>query len=227
MNPREDPGVAPLVKICGLTRPADARRAAAAGAEFLGVVLVAGTPRALTPEQARRVVVGLGPSVVAVVADLEIARIVEAARHIGASVLQLHGEESPADVARLREQGPWEIWKALSVRGVEEVLRGVDAYSEVVDGILLDGWHPRRRGGSGATFSWKDVAEVRGRFPGALRLVVAGGLNPGNVEEAVRVLKPHVVDVSSGVEKAPGIKSAERISEFILNAHRAGTRRSE
>jgi phosphoribosylanthranilate isomerase len=164
---------------------------------------------------------------VAVVADLETGRVVEAARHIGASVLQLHGEEAPADVARLRGQGPWEIWKALSVRQVEEVLQGVDAYAGVVDGILLDGWHPRQRGGTGATFSWKDVAKVRGRFPDGLRLVAAGGLNPGNVEEAARVLKPHVVDVSSGVEAAPGVKSAEKISEFILKAHRAGTRRSE
>ena len=215
------------MKICGLTEPADARRAAAAGAEFLGVVLVSGTPRALTPQQARRVVAGLEASVVAVVADLETARVVEAAKHIGASVLQLHGEESLAEIARLREQGPWEIWKALSVRKVEEVLQGVDAYAGVVDGILLDGWHPRQRGGTGATFAWKDVAEVRGRFPDGIRLVAAGGLNPGIVEEAVRVLKPHVVDVSSGVESAPGIKSAEKVNEFIQNARRAGKRRSQ
>jgi phosphoribosylanthranilate isomerase len=173
------------------------------------------------------VVVGLGPSIVVVVADLEVVRVVEAARGVGASVVQLHGEESPADVAQLREQGPWEIWKALSVRGVEDALRGVDAYSGVVDGILLDGWHPHRRGGTGAVFSWKDVAAVRGSIPDELRLVAAGGLNPGNVEEAVRLLKPHVVDVSSGVEAAPGIKSAEKVSEFIQNAHRAGKRRSQ
>lgn len=222
MRDSRGPVTSPAVKICGLTRAEDARLAAEAGADYLGVVLVPETPRAVTPERGRDVVSGLEPPVVAVVADLEVARAAETAGVVGAQVIQLHGEESPLYLAELRTRGPWELWKALSVRGVEDVRRGLEAYAGVADGIVLDGWHPSRKGGTGVAFSWKDVSELRGSFPQGLRLVAAGGLDPGNVEEAIRVLEPHVVDVSSGVEEAPGVKSPERVKAFILSVRRAG-----
>ena len=211
---------APAIKICGLTRRQDAELAARAGADFLGIVLVPGTPRALSAEVARDVLAGLAPPAVAVVANLPLDRTVTAAQTVGASVLQLHGEEPPNLVGDLKGLGQWKVWKAIRVKCVEDILRGLDAYGAVVDGILLDGWHPRLRGGSGTPFSWGDVAEIRGRFPDGVHLIAAGGLNPENVEEAILRLDPHVVDVSSGVEESPGIKNSEKLRAFVRNARR-------
>jgi phosphoribosylanthranilate isomerase len=211
----------PSIKICGLTRREDAELAAGAGADFLGVVLVPGTPRALSPKAARDVLGGLAPPAVAVMADLPLDQAAALAETIGAAVVQLHGGETPAFAGDLKELGPWKVWKAIRVKGVEDVLRGLDAYGAVVDGILLDGWHPRKKGGSGTPFSWEEVAEVRGKVPEEVRLIAAGGLSPENVEEAIRRLRPHVVDVSSGVEERPGIKSPEKVRAFVRNARRA------
>lgn len=213
----------PAVKICGLTRRQDARMAVEAGADLLGVVLVDGSPRVLTAREARAVAGDLGVPVVAVVADLPRDEAVRAAVEAGADILQLHGEETPAYAAGLKGSGPWEVWKAIRVRDAEDVGRGLAAYRGSVDGLLLDGWHPRRKGGAGASFPWREVAaELRGVIPEGLRLAVAGGLDPDNVGEAVRVLAPGIVDVSSGVEERPGIKSREKVAAFIQNARRAG-----
>jgi phosphoribosylanthranilate isomerase len=210
------------VKICGLTRREDARAALRAGAAYLGVVLVPGTPRALTAEEARGVTEGLPLPVVAVVADQLLSIVVRDATALGAAVIQLHGEEAPAYVDEVRGAGPWEVWKALRVRKAEEVLRGFQAYGDVAHGFLLDGWHPSQRGGAGVSFSWETVSKVRAALPTGLRLIAAGGLNPGNVEEAIRRLSPHVVDVSSGVEVSPGIKDWNKMAAFVGNARRAG-----
>lgn len=209
---------APGVKVCGLTRRDDARRAAEAGADYLGVILVPGTPRAVSGSQGRAVVEGLGVPVVGVVADLSPARTGDQARELGAGVVQLHGREDPEFVRALRDEGPWEIWKALRVRDTQALLSELCRFAPLVDGILLDSWHPLRRGGTGTPFSWADVARIRDAFPNEAALVAAGGLNPGNVAEAIRHLRPHVVDVSSGVEESPGIKSHEKIVAFIQAA---------
>ena len=212
----------PAVKICGLRRREDAEAAARAGADYLGVVLVPGTARAMTPETAREVLRGLLVPVVVVVADSPLSLAVEAAEILGAEVIQLHGAESPGFVAELAAGGPWRVWKSIRVRGVDDVGRGLETYGEVADGLLLDGWHPVRIGGSGVSFSWAEVEAVRDAFPEGLDLIAAGGLTPSNVEEAVRRLAPEVVDVSSGVELSPGIKSPELIAAFVRNANRPG-----
>jgi phosphoribosylanthranilate isomerase len=208
----------PAVKICGLRRREDAEAAARAGADYLGVVLVPGTPRALEPESAREVLKGLPVPVVAVVADSPLDTVVEAAGILGAGVIQLHGREPPEFAAEVAAAGPWKVWKSVRVREVDDVRRGLDAYGEAVDGLLLDGWHPALIGGSGASFSWSEIGRMRSAFPEGLDLIAAGGLTPSNVEEAVRRLTPEVVDVSSGVEVGPGVKSPEMITGFIRNA---------
>jgi phosphoribosylanthranilate isomerase len=212
----------PAIKICGLTRPEDASAAAEAGADFLGVVLVPGTPRAVTPEQARGVVGGLAVPPVAVMADEPPGEAERIAVTVGATIIQLHGDESPEYAWDLGERGPWKIWKALRVKDIEDVLLGIATYGSSVDGLLLDGWHPRHRGGSGLPFDWRAVEEIRGSFPEGLQFIAAGGLRPENVEEAVRRMAPHVLDVSSGVEVRPGVKSRKKIRAFIRNARRPG-----
>ena len=208
----------PLVKICGLTRPEDARAAVDAGADYLGVVTVPDTPRARTPRDARDVRGDLDVELALVCADRPAERMAEDAREAGAGVLQLHGDEEPDDVRRLRELGGWTIWKAVRVRGPEDVERAVERYGALVDALHLDAWHPRRIGGTGVAFSWEAVRGLRERLPPGVGLVAAGGLTPDNVAEAVDVLRPDVVDVSSGVEREPGVKDHGLVRAFVRAA---------
>jgi phosphoribosylanthranilate isomerase len=118
----------------------------------------------------------------------------------------------------LRGLGEWQLWKALRVRDADDVLEALECFEGVADALLLDGWHPEHRGGSGARFPWDVVAAIRDRFPPEMALVAAGGLQPGNVAEAIWSLRPDVVDVSSGVELRPGIKDPGRVRAFIGQA---------
>ncbi|HSR42416.1 MAG TPA: phosphoribosylanthranilate isomerase, partial [Longimicrobiales bacterium] len=149
-----DPATAPRVKVCGLTRLRDARAAAAAGAEYLGAVLVPSSPRAVDAASAARIGEARPGSLVVVSADAEPAVLASRARRAEAAVLQLHGDESPADVRRLGEEGSWRVWKAVRVRGAEDVEDALERYGPVADALLLDGWHRDRLGGTGASFPW-------------------------------------------------------------------------
>lgn len=203
------------VKICGLTRRQDALHAAESGADFLGVVLVARSPRAVTPSGAREILDRIAVPSVLVVSDMEISRVVAAAETVGASVIQLHGNEGPEMVEELRSSGRWKIWKALRVRNAEVLREGLRRFAPRVDGLLLDSWRPGLTGGTGQVFPWEVAETVRSEVPSGLDLVVAGGLTPENVERAVARLRPQVVDVSSGVEGRPGVKDRRRVEAFI------------
>lgn len=213
----------PSVKICGLTRHEDARVAADAGAEYLGVVLVRRSPRGVTAADARRIRGDLPASLVLVSADRPVDRLSRDAETAGAEVLQLHGDEDPDAVRALRDAGGWTIWKSVRVREPADVARALDRYGGLVDGLHLDGWHPRRLGGTGRRFPWEEVRAMRDAVPEETTLVAAGGLTPANVARAVEVLRPDVVDVSSGVEERPasgdapraGVKDARRIRAFV------------
>ena len=135
-----------------------------------------------------------------------------------AAVIQLHGDEDGEYVEELCRRGKWAIWKAVRVRDPEDVTRAVEALGTSVDGLLLDGWHADRPGGSGVRFSWEGVRVLRDQIPSALKVIVAGGLTPGNVADAVRALRPDVVDVSSGVELNIRRKDPELIRAFVRNA---------
>jgi phosphoribosylanthranilate isomerase len=217
------PGL-PGVKICGVTRPVDAQEAERAGASWIGVVLVPSSPRAVDPAEARRIMEGVELPLVVVVADLEPELAARAAARAGAAVVQLHGEEPPDDVPALRAAGVREVWKALRMREPAQLEEGIARYGGIVDGILVEGWHPTLRGGAGVPFDWGKVAPLRNRLPSGVRFIAAGGLEPGNVAEAVRLLRPDAVDVSTGVEPPgrPGIKDPVRVRSFISAARAAG-----
>lgn len=209
----------PRLKICGLTRPEDARTAVEAGADVLGVVLVPSTPRATTPEAAARIRGELDAALALVTADRPVEELAAAARAAGADVLQLHGDEDPESLRRLRDLGGWTLWKAVRVRSRPDAEAGLERYADVADGLLWDGRHPERLGGAGVRFPWEEVAAVRRAFPEGLELIAAGGLTPDNVADAVRRLEPEVVDVSSGVEGAhPGQKDPDRLRAFARAA---------
>ena len=214
--------VVPEVKICGLTRVEDARLAERAGASYLGAILVPGTPRCVAPGEAGVLARAVGIPLVAVVADLAADAAARAADAAGARAVQLHGSESPAVVEALRERGSWELWKAVRVRERDDVLRALGRYGGLVDLLLLDAWSEHALGGTGTRFPWEVWDCRRTGLDDALRIGVAGGLSPDNVEEAVGRLAPDLVDVGSGVELGPGVKDPDRIEAFIGRA-RSGT----
>lgn len=212
---------APRVKICGLTRRPDAEAAVAAGADFLGVILAPGGKRTVTPEHAGSVLAALPATRVGVFVDAPAGELEEAAVTARLDVIQLHGDETPETAGRLREAG-WTVWKALRPRDGAEFAAGVARWAGAVDALLLDGWSPHAMGGTGERFPWPEVAALRGRVPEGLALVVAGGLRPENVAEAAALLRPDVVDVSSGVETAPGIKDVDAVRAFVAAARQSG-----
>jgi len=211
------------VKICGLRSPGDAVVAAEAGADYLGCVLVEGTPRAVTAAEAREVGRAGGLPLVIVVADRSLEWVEEAAGVSGAAVIQLHGNEDPAFVSSLRQRGPWAVWKAIRTRGAEDAREAFASFGEVSGGIVLDGWAPGALGGTGASFPWEEVAPLRASLPAGCLFIAAGGLNPENVTRVVSVLTPDIVDVSSGVEESPGLKDPVRIRDFVRFARSGST----
>ncbi len=215
--PAADLATLPAVKICGVTRSADARVAESLGASYVGMILSGGFERSVTPEVAAAITSSLEIKTVAVLVDesVEVATVI--AETVGVDVLQLHGNEPEGVVAELRAAGDWLVWKALRLREAHDLERGLQRYGESVDGLLLEGWHPSSVGGSGVAFAWEDFAAARDGFPEGVDLIAAGGLTPDNVREAVSLLRPHVVDVSSGVELEVGIKDAGLVQAFVTN----------
>lgn len=204
----------PAVKVCGLTRREDAELAVGAGAAYLGAILAPGYRRSVTASAARVIFRGLRARAVGVFVDPDGEALRSAAGSAGLHVVQLHGDEPPELADGVRSAG-YEVWKAVRVRGADDVSAAIRRYAGSVDALLLDGYHPSAAGGTGTSFDWSAVADRLGELPGGLRLVAAGGLRPENVAEAVRALRPHAVDVSSGVESAPGIKDPAAVRAFV------------
>lgn len=209
------------VKICGLTRREDAELAASLGADYLGVVLSAGYRRSVALPDAGTLLEGLAPTRVAVFVDESVESAEDLAAMAGVEVIQLHGSEPPEMVAELAAQRTWRLWKAVRAQGPDDVLRAVDRYGTWVEAILVEGWLEGVVGGGGARLSMARLGSLRELVLAPLRIVLAGGLTPGNVGRAVDHFRPHVVDVSSGVEVATGRKSPDLVTRFIRAARRA------
>ena len=210
------------VKICGLKTPADVAAVAASGAAYAGFVFFAKSPRNLTIPAARELALAapVGLAKVALVVDAEDAFLDAITEAMPLDMLQLHGHESPDRVAEVRARYGLPVMKAVGVAD-EGDLAAVFDYSLVADQILVDAKPPKNAdlpGGNGLSFDWRLVAQRRWLRPWML----AGGLTPDNVAEAIRLTNARQVDVSSGVESAPGIKDAGRISAFVKAAQMDG-----
>jgi phosphoribosylanthranilate isomerase len=222
------------IKICGTTNRDDALAAASAGADALGFVF-APSPRRVAPEAAAEIAAALPPHLdkVGVFVNESAEGIESVARQVGLTIVQLHGDESPDFARGLFRQARDHrngvsrprVFKAVSVMaGVEAVLREFAA-GDAVDGILLDSAVLRVacmgqgselvRGGRGVSFDWKRAMEFVPAIAQHTRVIVAGGLSPANVAEAMRMLNPWGVDVCSGVEATPGAKDHEKIRAFV------------
>jgi phosphoribosylanthranilate isomerase len=201
------------VKVCGITRAEDAQLAAALGAAAIGFVFWPSSPRCVTPEAARAIVAELPPFVVpvGVFVDQPVREILDAVAGAGLGAVQLHGREPSATCDRV---GP-RVIKSVSVRDGRPTL-DIDAYPGAVT-ILLDAHDPVRRGGTGRTVDWG----VAARVAASRRTILSGGLTASNVAEAIARVRPHAIDVSSGVEDAPGRKNAGKLTAFFAAVERA------
>ena len=210
------------VKFCGLTRAADAALGAALGASYLGVVF-AESRRRVDTAAARAVFAplqnGSAPRRVGVFGAVAADEIARTAQDIPVDVVQLSGDPSAADVVKLRELFAGEIWATRRIAG-GTVPPDLEELAGVADRVLLDArpTGSAALGGTGSTFDWEALAPHIAPLRSSMRLVVAGGLTPGNVGRAIELLAPNVVDVSSGVEKAPGIKDEQLMRAFVRAA---------
>ena len=207
------PGI--RVKICGLTLPEDVSAVADAGAAYAGFVFFPKSPRNVTIEQARHlaVEVPVGVAKVALVVNADDALLDAITAAVPLDILQLHGSESPKRVSEVRSRYGLPVMKAVGVADQEDVA-ALDLYAEVADQILVDAKPPKNAdlpGGNGVSFDWRLISARRWSKPWML----AGGLTPDNVAEAIALTGAKQVDVSSGVETAPGVKDAGVIQEFI------------
>lgn len=205
------------IKICGLTNTDDVAAAVAAGADALGFVFVADSPRHVTPEVAAtlvRATAGL-VTTVGLFVDADPDAIAEAVSVSGVSCVQLHGHESPELCARIGDtlRRPW--IKALRVGATADLAAEVIRYADA-SALLFDTYDPTCAGGTGQTFDWSALDNLPQGGPAR---ILAGGLTPENVAAAIARVRPYAVDVSGGVERAKGLKDAARMEHFARAVH--------
>lgn len=201
------------VKICGVRTPAILDAAIAAGADFVGLVFFQKSPRNLPLKDAQALAAAARgrAKTVAVMVDPDDALIDAVVADVRPDVLQLHGSETPERVSAVKDRSGLSVFKAVPVAGVADVA-GAARYAEVADTILFDAKAPAGAdlpGGNGLRFDWKLLHGVTAPF------ALSGGLDAGNVAEAIRLSGAGLVDVSSGVETAPGEKDAALIEQFV------------
>ena len=193
-------------KVCGITTESDARLVVDVGADYIGFILYPKSPRYIAPERIREITSGLPSSVrrVGVFVNESAADIARIMEFCGLDIAQLHGDE-PADVAH--ELGVERVWKACVLRTPHDVDLAMQYPAAAV---LVDSITKGARGGTGQVGNWQLAADLAGRR----RMILAGGLGPENITDALRQVRPFAVDVNSGVETAPGVKDHVRVREF-------------
>ena len=201
------------VKICGITNYQDASMAVELGAGALGFIF-AFSPRQITPQKARDIIRTIPPFVktVGVFVDEGPAEIKEVIHYCGLDLVQLHGDESPDLCCELM---PYTI-KALRIKG-EASLRKSQTYRGKVRALLLDSYSKDKAGGTGKTFDWQLALKIKKL---GIPIILAGGLGPSNIDDAVRTVRPYAVDVNSGVEERPGKKSHLRMKDLMKKVRR-------
>ncbi|MCT7963142.1 phosphoribosylanthranilate isomerase [Laspinema sp. D1] len=211
------------VKICGITKPEQGVAIADLGATALGFICVPTSPRYVTDLQIQQVVQaieGMPVDRIGVFANTTIKIICQTVKVGGLTGVQLHGGESLEFCDRLRQGLPEavEILKAIRVKTTTDLDQAKD-YLPVVDTLLLDAYHPGLLGGTGHTLDWNLLQQFNPGCPWLL----AGGLTPENIQEAIAQVKPPGIDLSSGVERSPGDKDLARVAELFFNLKRSGS----
>jgi phosphoribosylanthranilate isomerase len=194
------------IKICGLTRDQDVHDAVAEGADALGFVLYAPSPRAVSAEQAAQLIqkVPAFVTTVALFVNESVAEIQRALKACPFDLLQFHGDESPEFCRQFNHP----YMKAIRVRSADDIHRAVQQYPDA-KALLLDAYVENLPGGTGQAFDWRLIPQL------SIPWVLAGGLNAKNVADAINQVQPFAVDISGGVEASKGIKDAQKIKDFI------------
>jgi phosphoribosylanthranilate isomerase len=206
------------IKMCGTTTLEDALAAVAAGVDALGFIFHQKSPRYIEPETARQIIAELPPFVdaVGVFVDRPLAELAEIIRFCGLGYAQLHGQETPEYCSQLAcAAAPCQLIKALRV-GPHLRANDVALYHNYVRGFLLDTYQKGQEGGTGQTFDWSLIEPLKLRRS----IILAGGLDGGNVRAAVETVRPYGVDVNSGVESSPGRKDHARLRAFMQEVRR-------
>lgn len=201
------------VKICGIKQPEQGKAIAIAGATALGFICVPNTPRYVTKQQIRAVVEQLPKQIdrIGVFANSSVEEICQIVEFAGLTGVQLHGDESPEFCQQMRSMLPdIEIIKALRIKN-SQALEQAQIYFSSVDTLLLDAYNPQMLGGTGATLDWKTLQQFQPGCPWLL----AGGLTPDNVLDALKQVNPNGIDLSSGVERAPGDKDLDKVAKLF------------
>ncbi len=204
------------IKICGITTLQDAKAAVSFGAHALGFILVKKSPRYVEPDRVRDIIREIPPFVqsVGVFVNEDPGRVGELISHCGLDLVQFHGEESPSCCKRFETRAV----KAFRVKDID-ILNEIRTYEGSVRAILLDSWSSRAHGGTGKSFDWSIARKVVEAVDPPV--ILAGGLDVSTVSKAISQVRPFGVDVSSGVEKAPGVKDKELVKEFIKRVNKA------
>lgn len=204
------------VKICGITKPEQGKEIVQLGATALGFICVERSPRYIEAQQIKAIISNLDSSVdtIGVFANAEISEIRQTVEKAGLSGIQLHGSESPQFCQQLKEQLPPQIEtiKAFRIENSAS-LKETFSYTQSVDTLLLDAYHPQMLGGTGKTLDWSDLQQ----FQPSLPWILAGGLTPQNVKTALDILQPDGIDLSSGVERSPGDKDISKVTQLLQN----------
>jgi phosphoribosylanthranilate isomerase len=201
-----------------MTRTQDAALAAEIGASYIGIVFAEG-PRRVSPTQGRKILDAAGDKVrrVGVFGTNDPDEIARASEEARLDVVQLHADPTTADVRSIRRKFRGEIWAAVRIAG-NHIPHESELLFDTADAIVLDARSEKRLGGTGQALPWNDIAVDLAHDRGSSAVVLAGGLKPDNVGSAIRTLAPDVVDVSSGIESAPGIKDPWLMREFYAAA---------
>jgi phosphoribosylanthranilate isomerase len=196
------------VKICGMTQLKDALFAVEQGADAVGFIFYKKSPRAVTMKTVREIIAKLPPLVdtVGVFVNESDSRVNKIADYCGLDLVQLHGEESPAFCRKIHRR----VIKAFRVKDLQTI-KQLEKYP--VSGLLLDTFSDHLQGGTGKTFDWNLALPAKKIGP----VILAGGLTPRNIRQAISQVRPYGVDVCSGVEKSPGIKDLEKVRAFLKN----------
>ncbi len=209
------------VKICGITRTQDIKSVVDAGADAIGFVFFPPSPRNVSVELAQELVkyVPAYVQTVGLFVNASSEEILEVLKTVSLDVIQFHGDETPEQCQKIAKLTGRRWYKAIQVKPDLDVISTIKQYQQVgASAMLLDAWHPELKGGTGHSFDWSQFPQLD------IPLILAGGLKPENIENAIKTTKAYAVDVSGGVESAKGIKDQQLIEQFMQGVHRGSAK---
>lgn len=204
-------------KICGITRIEDIHSAVNAGVDAIGFVFYAPSPRSVTIQHAQELAKHI-PAYVQIVGlfvNATTDEITQVLEHVPLDILQFHGDESAEQCQQIASQTKRRWYKAIQVKPELDIIKAIKSYQNAgASAVLLDSWHPELKGGTGHQFDWSQFPKLN------VPLILAGGLKPENIEDAIKTTRAYAVDVSGGVESAKGIKDQQLIEHFMQGVQR-------